>query len=627
VNLYGQNPVDVSRLTIEQCLKLAEEKKQTGDIRESTNFLNMAAEKYWDAKDYENAVKYYNQSIELNKLISNYNGIAGINSNLGLIHFDMGKYEASYEYFRKTYQYRKEHNEKVPTISALINASVVLNKMERYDESVQVLEEAATMSREINDYAQMRSCYGMLSEAYTKAGNTEKAADYFQLYKTVHDALIKESEDRYSEANVRAQLAEKEKELAEKEKELAERENQYINSILSEKEKALEGMDSTNRQLLESKTNAELIIENLKVKDEISDLQKNEMKIQLENEQIKSQLLVVVLCVSLVIVLVIGYFLWEKKRTNRKLEQKNLLINQQKHELEAAFVEIKEKNEELLTYIQELAAVNEQLNRTQKALDDYQAQLEQLVIARTTKLRQALEKAQESDRFKAAFFANMSHEIRTPLSAILGLIQFIDDPLIGFEERKEMYDIINYNATQLLKMVDDIVTLSRIDSGLITIQPKETDIDSMLQDIQAETEKMIMFAKKKNLEIIIENRLPDDMKSLFIDGKRIFRVLMLLVDNSVKYTDRGYVQVGIDVDQDERKLSFWVEDTGIGIERNYLGLIFKRFWKKGDSYTQEYRGLGIGLALCKELLDLMGGTIFVESTIDKGSTFSFTINY
>lgn len=617
VSLYAQEQ-SVASLTIERCLELSKEKEQAGDIREATRFLNLAAEKSWDVKDYDKAIEYYNKSIELNKIIANDNGIAGINSNLGLIYFDKGEYETSYDHFVKTYTYRKSKGEKVAAISALINISVVLNKVERYNESIKALEEAAAMSREINDLEQMRSCYGMLSETYTKAGNTEKAADYFHLYKTVHEALLKENEQRFktelSEATVRAQLAETERQLAETKK-------HYADLELLEKEKALEGLDSANRELLQNKTKAELMIDNLRINEEMSELQKKEIEAQLQNEQMKTQMLVVVLCVSFIVVIVIGFFFWQKRQTTRKLAQQNQLINRQKSELESAVSEISQKNEDLV-------AINDQLNRTQKALDDYQEQLEHIVVARTSKLRKALEQVRESDRFKAAFFANMSHEIRTPLNAILGFIRFIDDPQLAEEERKKMYGIIHVNANQLLRMVDDIVTLSKIDSGLISVQQEDCNISQLLDEVMAEARNIMEHANKEKLELIEEDYLSGTMPHVCIDGKKVSQILLHLIENAIKFTPYGYIRFGCEADQQEKILRFRVEDTGIGIDPKQSGLIFKRFWKQGDdAYTQEYRGLGIGLALCEELVTLMGGKISVESETDKGSVFRFSVGY
>ena len=586
-DLYGQGQM-LSSLTAEQCLKIADEKQQSGDIREATFYLNAAAEKYWDSKDYQNAIKYYNQSIELNKTIPNWNGIAGINCNLGLIYFDMDEFEKSYEYLQLTYTYRKEQGEKLSVVSALVNMAVTLNKMERYNEQIKALEEAVIVARELNDLEQMRSCYGMLSEAYTKAGNTEKAAEIFYLYKAIHDALLTDTEKRYkaelTEASYKAQLAVAEKELADARR-------RYADYELAEKTKELEGLDSANRLLLQNKTKAELMIENLRVKDEISELHKKEIEMRLEAEQDKNRLLIVGLCATFLVVMVVGFFLWQRKKDNRKL-----------------------------------AIVNKNLAATQQELTEHQKKLEERVVARTSQLLKALDQARESDRLKAAFFANLSHEIRTPFNAILGFSQMFDNPGITMQRRTMMSSMVKSNAVQLMRLVEDIVTLSEIDSELISIQPQECDINQLLNNVIEEVTQMIQSADKEKLEIIFDNRLPQTLKTIFIDGKKITRILLHLIENAVKCTDSGYIILGCDIPQ-EKNLRFWVEDSGMGIDEEDFESIFKRFWKHGDAFTQKSRGLGIGLSLCKELIELMNGHISVISKTGYGSTFDFTINY
>ena len=328
-DLYGQVQ-SMDELTIEQCLKLADEKQQLGNVRDASFFLNAAAEKSWEVKDYQNSIEYYNRSIKLNETISNWNGIAGIHCNLGLIYFDLGEYEKSYDYLRKTYNYRKEHNEKIAIINGLVNISVTLNKMERYDESIKALEEGASVARDLNDFAQLRSCFGMLSETYTKIGDTEKAAQYFDMYKTVHDAISVESEKRHktelSEATIKAQLAEMERELAETRR-------RYADYELAEISKELEGLDSANRILMESKSKAELMIENLENKEIIAELEKRKIEDRLKIEQAKSRSLIVGLLAAFVGIIIIVYFFWQKKRDNLKLAQQRDQIDGQRMEI------------------------------------------------------------------------------------------------------------------------------------------------------------------------------------------------------------------------------------------------------------------------------------------------------
>ena len=584
-DLYGQGQSTAS-LSVEQCLRLADVKQQAGDIRDATYFLNAAAEKVWEAKDYRKAIEYYDRSVELNESIPNWNGIAGINCNIGLIYFDLGEYENSYDYLKKAYTYRKEHNEKYAVVTQLINISVTLNKMERYAESIEALEEAVSVSRDLNNYDLMRSCYGMISETYTKAGNNEKAADYFFQYKAVNDALSNESEKRYktelTEANMKAQLAEMEKELA-------ETRSRYANYELAEKSKAFEGLDSANRALLESKSKAELMIENLEANKIIAELQQREIEEQLNAEKLKTRNLILFLLASVILVIIVGFFFWHKKRDNQKL-----------------------------------AVLNDNLLRTQKELEDYQGKLEELVVVRTSNLMKLLDQVQESDRLKSAFFSNMSHEIRTPLNAILGFLQIVDRQSDNMEENI-MLNFVKLNAQQMIRMFDDIVSLSEIDSGVFTNRIHEYNIYEILNNAALLATETTKTYGKEKLEILLNDNIPANLEKVFIDGIKINRILLHLIDNAIKNTDSGYVMFGCETSIEDKTLSFWVEDTGSGIDEEDYELIFKRFWKKGEASTQKSRGLGIGLPLCKEFLERMDGNISFTSKAGYGTTFTFSV--
>jgi len=615
-DLFGQGQ-NFETLTIEQCLKLANEKQQEENVRDASYFLNAAAEKLWEIKDYQKAIEHYNQSIKLNETVSNWNGIAGIHCNLGLIYFDMGEYENSYQYLRKAYQYRKDQNEKLSVINQLINISVTLNKIGRYDESIKALEEGLSISRDLNNYEEMRSCFGMLSETYTLAGNTEKAAEYFHMYKTVHDAISNESEKRHriemSEATMKVQLAEMERELAEARR-------RYADYELAEISKELEELDSEKRALLESKTKAELMIENLQANEKIAEMEKREIEEHLKTERLKARNLIIGLCVTGLIVIIIGLFWWQKQRDNRKLENQNALINRQKADLEAAFSEIRQKNQDLTT-------TNEKLVQTQKELAEYQEKLEERVVARTSRLMKLLNQVRESDRLKSAFFSNMSHEIRTPLNAILSFSQMINNHNISEKRRTVISNLVRSNSEQLIKMFEDIVSLAEIDSGIISIQRHRYNIHNILKNTYNAALDMVQSDEKDKLEIILHNELPATIGDVLVDGNKISRILIHLVDNAIKNTDSGYVIIGCQAISEENILRFWVEDTGTGIDEKDRESVFTRFWKHGDVITDKFRGLGIGLSLCKELLDILNGKISMTSEVGLGSTFSFTVNY
>ncbi len=274
-----------------------------------------------------------------------------------------------------------------------------------------------------------------------------------------------------------------------------------------------------------------------------------------------------------------------------------------------------------------LSEQKNELEHTYQELARYQGHLQQLVDERTSELKAALLKAQESDRFKAALLSNMSHEIRTPLSAITGLLQFIDDPSITREARTEMIEQVQFNSVQLLNMIDDIVTLSKIDSDTLELYPSQVDINSLFEDLLAIAQKNAGYYKKNNLFISTQIQLPENRHTLYADKEQLKNILLHLVDNAIKFTSSGYVRLGCRTVESETYIDFFIEDSGVGISQEHIPYIFDRFWKKGDLYVQDYRGLGIGLPLCRELATLMGGKLNVGSTLGEGSVFDFILPF
>jgi len=185
----------IDNLSVDECLAIAKQKENEGQFKESSRYFNQAAVICWEQKNYQKAIQYYENSLRLNTLLNNQHGITGINTNLGMIYADMGEYEKSLSCFNKSLSAKKAAKDKYGAIGTLINISIVLNNLKRYDKSIINLEEALVLAREINDADQMKSCYGMLSETYEKAGNQEKMMEYFKYYRSFHEMVQKEKEE------------------------------------------------------------------------------------------------------------------------------------------------------------------------------------------------------------------------------------------------------------------------------------------------------------------------------------------------------------------------------------------------------------------------------------------------
>ncbi len=227
-------------------------------------------------------------------------------------------------------------------------------------------------------------------------------------------------------------------------------------------------------------------------------------------------------------------------------------------------------------------------------------------------LIQARDKAEMMDRLKSAFLANMSHEIRTPLNAIVGF----SDLLVETEElseRQEYIKIVRENNDLLLQLISDILDLSKIEAGTFEFTNGDVDVNLLCEDI---VRSMRMKAKEE-VELVLDNHLP--VCHVISDRNRIHQVISNFVNNAMKFTSEGSIHVGYKLKDGE--LEFYVEDTGIGIEKEQLPHIFERFVKL-NSFVH---GTGLGLSICQSIVEQLGGRIGVDSEKGKGSRFWFTI--
>jgi len=236
-------------------------------------------------------------------------------------------------------------------------------------------------------------------------------------------------------------------------------------------------------------------------------------------------------------------------------------------------------------------------------------------------LKMSKEKAEESDRLKSAFLANMSHEIRTPLNAILGFSGMIaEDDELTKEVKEEYSSIINRNADNLLHIIDDILDISKLETGQVKILKKPFDLSKTLNELYTQYQSKISESGKEN--IVLKLRVPNHQILLSTDKVRLNQILSNLLNNSIKFTHLGMIEFGV-MEVSRQKISFFVSDTGIGIEKDVQETIFERFRQANDSTTRVYGGTGLGLSIVKNLVELMGGQIQVESEVSKGTMFKF----
>ena len=232
------------------------------------------------------------------------------------------------------------------------------------------------------------------------------------------------------------------------------------------------------------------------------------------------------------------------------------------------------------------------------------------------------ERAEESDRLKLVFLANMSHEIRTPMNGILGFTELLKEPKLSGEEQQEYISIIEKSGRRMLNIINDIISISKVESGQTEVTLSETNINEQIEYIN------IFFkpeANPKGIELFVTKKLAAQHTFIKTDREKVYAVLTNLVKNAIKFTNEGSIEFGCE--KKENYLEFFVKDSGLGIPKSQKKIIFERFRQANESISRTHEGSGLGLAISKAYVEMLGGKIWVESIEGKGSTFYFTIPF
>jgi CheY-like chemotaxis protein len=251
---------------------------------------------------------------------------------------------------------------------------------------------------------------------------------------------------------------------------------------------------------------------------------------------------------------------------------------------------------------QKLELVNVQLEKANRKLKEYE---------------EKAKKAEKASKMKSLFLANMSHEIRTPLNAIEGFSRVMVET-DSQEDRMNYMEIIESNNNRLLSLVNEILDLSRVENGEIIIKKEPTDLNYLMQSIK----QLFKFRCPETVSLTWNK--PASPVSMETDANRLTQVFSNLISNALKHTPKGVISFGYELLSDTQEVRFFVKDTGTGIDPKFIEHICDAY---ASQDAEQQRGFGLGLALCRIIVEKMGGTIEVDSTLGKGSTFTFTLPF
>ncbi len=293
---------------------------------------------------------------------------------------------------------------------------------------------------------------------------------------------------------------------------------------------------------------------------------------------------------------------------------------------------VKLSDNEYMAYCRDITELKNVERELQKANEEYAVLNEELETGNqnlhriNVELEKAKEKAEESDKLKTAFLANMSHEIRTPMNGILGFAQLLNDSELSSAQQKQYVEIIEKSGQRMLNIINDLINISKIEAGQMEISKHKTNVDEQMQTLY---QFFLPEAKLRGLDFKFKTDPKIENPHTITDPEKLYAVLTNLVKNALKYTNKGSVVYGYTCKSidDEAYLEFFVEDTGIGIASENVKQVFERFVQAEKTLTRTYEGAGLGLAISKAYIEMLGGKIWLQSALGQGSTFYFTIPF
>ncbi len=283
--------------------------------------------------------------------------------------------------------------------------------------------------------------------------------------------------------------------------------------------------------------------------------------------------------------------------------------------------ELQLQNQKLIEREQELIAANEEFEKLNNELSKNIKKTEEI----NRELEKAKEKAKESDRLKTAFLQNMSHEIRTPMNAILGFSNLMASNYNKKEKLEQFSKIINQRGNDLLDIIEDILDISKIESGQNKANIVECNLNELFSELDLFFRDYKSRTHKKHIELLLNQTIDEDISIIKTDRTKLKQILINLITNAFKYTDSGKIESGFKLANNQ--LQFYVADTGIGIPADKFDYIFERFSQLKQPTVQNIGGTGLGLSIVKGLVELLGGKVWLESEPNTGTTFYFTIDY
>ncbi|MDV7186369.1 ATP-binding protein [Lutibacter sp. TH_r2] len=535
----------------------------------------------------DKATEYYFKALHIFKELNDEMGIADIYNGFGNLYYDIENYEEAYKYYLKAFEIYKKKNDKGGLLAEYINLGNAISEYGELETGLEYYLKSIKLCKELDDKAGEVMCYSNIGECYLLKNKFNLAEKYLakalKLSKTIdYKSIIPVIYSNIAHLKLKVK---------------------QFDSVINYVDKSIDASKELSIRYFEYETHNYL-----------------SEAYSAKGDFVKS----------------LKHYKIYKKHTDsvfkaKKFEQVSKLSVLNKLEVQDDKIELMTKNEEI-TSLQN----KNQLNFIYILLvfSIFFIVLTYILIRQRVDRKKAYNllvaeknKAEESDKLKSAFLANMSHEIRTPMNAIMGFSGLLKSEDLKEEKRNHFIDIINISGERLMAIINDIIDISKIESNQLKIDITEFNVNKTLFEIVEIQNKSNKLRIKKNIKLEVVEPILDSNFFIKTDKNRFTQILDNLINNAIKFTDEGSIIIGFNkkVFKGKTFLEFYVKDSGCGIPQDKFNTIFNRFSQAGkDDYKQ---GNGLGLSICKGLITLLNGQIWLESEEKKGTTFFFTLPY
>jgi PAS domain S-box-containing protein len=597
---------------------------------------------YEELKNYEMAMNFYDMAKSLYDSLHIEKKSAYLVRSKAKIYFAKGNVDKAISLTKQALQIFNKYEYTWAQIEACNDLGMYYIQNEEFDNALQYLKKSLKLSEQLKSWELLKTTYKELSILYDAKSNFKKSLSYYKLYQRMNDSVqMREKNTRYAELQAKYETNKKELEIQQKNEEITKNieliKRQKIHLYLFGAGIILILILSfalySQYRLLEIKgkkierINTEL---DQRVKERTSALRLTQFSIEHAADPIfwiDQQ----------------GCFIYVNNSASNTLNySKEELLKRKITDIIPKFYltdwydfwEITKKEGSLVVEtnfirkVQSVFPVEMILNFVYHEGKEYTFAFVRDISDRKQKeenLRNAKEKAEEADKLKSAFLANMSHEIRTPMNAIIGFSDMLVQEDFSPDEKQEFANIIRSSGETLLKLIDDIINISLIEAGQLKINIAKHNLNTLIKEIHLSFQGEKNRLNKGHIDIRLAQANFDDHISIATDKVRFQQILTNLVGNALKFTDSGSIEIGYSL-VDKKMVSVFVKDTGIGIPKEKIPLIFERFRKLNDE-KKLYSGTGLGLTISKRLVEEMGGILTVDSDMGKGSIFKFTVPY